>query len=39
MGIFWGVAKISNNFGVCLIFLMFFFFWGGGGGLTVDAWS
>ena len=33
MGIFLGVAKISNILG-CLIFLIFFFFffWGGGGG-------
>ena len=29
MGIFLGIAKILNIFGVCLIFLMF---WGGGGG-------
>ena len=30
MGIFWGVAKISNILG-CLIFLIFLFFFGGGG--------
>ena len=30
--IFLGVAKISNNFGGCLQFLIFFFLGGGGGG-------
>ena len=33
MGIFWGVAKISNIFWGCLIFLIFF------GGWTVGAGS
>ena len=36
MGIFLGVAKITNNFWVLDIpdffFFFFFFFWGGGGG-------
>ena len=40
MGIFLGVAKISNILG-CLIFLIFFFFFfwgGGGGGLNSKCW-
>ena len=33
MGVFWGVAKISNIFGFLkfLFFFFFFFFFGGGG--------
>ena len=35
MGVFWGVAKISNSFGgleIPVLFLFcFFFLWGGGG--------
>ena len=39
MGIFLGVAKISNILG-CLIFLIFLFFSeGGGGGLNSKCWS
>ena len=42
MGIFLGVAKISNIFRVLDIpdnsFFFFFFFFGGGGGLNSKCW-